>query len=137
MIRTDRHRHLHSSKHVSQRTPAASPSNVIRMSARNASDFYSPQNFIRPSEPISEHKKSRPSNTNPMIDGVSQSPQRWEGSRPRDPLFPEPRASPDQGRKTPLASRTALQRARTRALPSSIPTGLSRPKITLLTTYVV
>jgi hypothetical protein len=149
MIRTDRHRHLHSCNHVSQRTPAASPSNVIRMSAQNASDFCSPQNFIRSSEPISEHKKCHQSNTNPMIHGVLQAPsQRWEGLRPGPAAcgtVPEAQNLPDHGRKYTVGFKNSFAERSLSGvlgsgdsrLPSSVLTRGSLPEIAGLTTYVV
>jgi hypothetical protein len=191
MILTDRHRHLHSCNHVSQRTPAASPSNVIRMSAPNASDFYTPR--------ISFGQANQHQNTKDAVGQTQTDDQRCHpgalqpsGLLPgaawsRKPILkacslsevpvgvrffqqrpfgtcPERGreaaagpalggiASPSRGRgivpgaeslllikgeNTPLASRTALQRARTRALPSSIPTAQRPSDNVYLTTNVV
>jgi hypothetical protein len=67
MIRTDHHRHVHGRLRLSQRTPAASLSNVIRISTPKRFKFFSlPQNFIRKSEPTLKHKNCPTSNKNPL-----------------------------------------------------------------------
>jgi hypothetical protein len=144
MIRTDRHRHLPSCKHISQRIPAASPSNVIRMSAQNASDFYSPQNFIRSSEPTSEHKKSRQSNTNPMIHGRHPSDGRDLVRRPRGrSRSPEPsliKGEKHRWLRERIRGALPVRGFLGRGIPdylSSVLTRETSSNIACLTTYVV